>query len=83
MASATSPVVHASDGMVYSPQSESASTRRRKREGCGLTDRHRYWLNTEPCGIICASLTWFIVLFCGYSFVFEVVLPWLWFSVWG
>lgn len=37
---------------------------RRRRAGCGTRDSHRLWLNTEPCGLICASATWAIVLYC-------------------
>ncbi len=37
---------------------------RRRRVGCGTGDSHKYWLNLEPCGLICASLTWCIVLYC-------------------
>ena len=37
---------------------------RRRRAGCGTRDSHRFWLNTEPCGLLCATLSWAIVLYC-------------------
>lgn len=39
------------------------------KEGCGLEDHNLYWLNTEPCGVACASFTWAIVLFSTYAFL--------------
>jgi hypothetical protein len=40
-----------------------------RREGCGVSDSNRIWLNVECCGLTCASITWCIVLFCTYTFV--------------
>lgn len=39
-------------------------------------DANRYWLNVDPCGIICASLVYFIVVFCDYNVVTRVIRPW-------
>lgn len=39
------------------------------KEGCGVDESNRYWLNMEPCGVVCACVTWSIVLFCTYAFV--------------
>lgn len=52
-------------------------------EGCGTSFSALYWLNIEPCGIICASITWCIVLYCEYAVTFHVIMPWLNISVWG
>ena len=52
-----------------------ARLRRRKR-GCGTRDHHKQWLNMEPCGLLCASLVWVIVLYCAAVFNGVVVLGW-------
>ena len=52
-----------------------AKYRSRKR-GCGTRDSHRRWLNTDPCGLICASLTWLIVLYCSAAVTFTVLRGW-------
>jgi len=36
-------------------------------EGCGTGFDAIHWLNIEPCGLICAGLSWFIVLYCQYA----------------
>ena len=36
-------------------------------EGCGTSFDALHWLNIEPCGMICASITWLIVLYCEYA----------------
>jgi len=51
---------------------------RSKKRGCGTRDSHKRWLNMDPCGLICASLTWCIVLYCGFV-VNTIVLP-LWYG---
>ena len=52
-----------------------ARLRRRKR-GCGTRDHHKQWLNVEPCGLICASLVWVIVLYCASVVNGVVLLGW-------
>ena len=49
---------------------------RSRKRGCGTRDSHRRWLNTDPCGLICASLTWFIVLYCSFVVTFVVLGGW-------
>jgi hypothetical protein len=34
-----------------------------RRAGCGTSDRHRIWFNADPCGMICATFVWLIVLY--------------------
>lgn len=48
----------------------------RKRRGCGTGEQHKYWLNVDPCGIICASFTWCIVLYCCWAFTTQALVPW-------
>jgi len=45
--------------------------------GCGVSDSNRIWLNKDVCGVVCGSITWFIVLYCMYTFVWEFMLPWM------
>jgi hypothetical protein len=49
---------------------------RSRKRGCGTRDSHRRWLNTDPCGLVCASLTWVIVLYCSYVVTFTVLGQW-------
>lgn len=46
-------------------------------EGCGTGFRAMHWLNIEPCGMICASVTWLIVLYCEYAVTVCGVVLWL------
>jgi hypothetical protein len=52
-----------------------ARIRRRKR-GCGTRDHHQQWLNMDPCGLLCASLVWAIVLYCTSVVDGVVLLGW-------
>ena len=49
---------------------------RSRKRGCGTRDSHRRWLNTDPCGLICAGLTWVIVLYCSFAVTFTVLAGW-------
>lgn len=52
------------------------SRKMRKRQGCGTADANKQWLNVEPCGLICASFVWIIVLSCDWAFVTQALVPW-------
>lgn len=41
----------------------SALEKRRKVQACGTGFNVRLWCNTDPCGLICAALSWFLVLY--------------------
>ena len=41
----------------------------RRRRGCGTRDSNKYWLNIEACGLLCASMTWAIVLYCELAMI--------------
>lgn len=41
----------------------SAFEKRRKETGCGTGFNVRLWCNKDPCGLICAVLSWFLVLY--------------------
>jgi hypothetical protein len=56
---------------------------RSRKRGCGTRDSHKRWLNTDPCGLICASLTWVIVLYCSYATTFVVLGGWWGNTLWG
>lgn len=44
--------------------SASASLEKRKREAaCGTGFHVRLWCNRDPCGLICAAISWFLVLY--------------------
>lgn len=47
-----------------------------RRRGCGTLDVNKYWLNLDPCGLVCSSLVYFIVFFCDYNVVTKVIIPW-------
>ena len=38
-----------------------------RRRGCGTQDTDRMWMNTDPCGVICASFVWVIIGFCDFA----------------
>ena len=44
---------------------------------CGTGHRNRRWLNTDPCGLICGSITWGLLLYASYVVTFVVIDPWL------
>jgi hypothetical protein len=51
-----------SGGSGYRPVGKS------KRRGCGTGDHHRLWLNTDGCGVICATVVWVLALYSYYVF---------------
>ena len=36
--------------------------RKTRRRGCGTTDQHRQWLNSDISGLVTGSITWAIAL---------------------
>jgi hypothetical protein len=49
---------------------------RSRKRGCGTRDSHKYWLNLDPCGLICAGLSWSIVLYCAGVVASLTLGPW-------
>lgn len=41
----------------------------RTRTTCGTNARADIWINTDPCGIVCAVLCWVFILFGEYAVV--------------
>ena len=48
-----------------------------RQSSCGTSWNSAIWFNNDPCGIICASITWILVLFAEYAIIGSVILPWL------
>jgi hypothetical protein len=49
---------------------------RRQKSGCGTTDKHRMWMNRDPCGLICATLVYSLIFFSDYNIMAHVIAPW-------
>lgn len=60
-----------------------ASCLKRKRRGCGTSDKHKYWLNLDACGMICASFVYAASWYSLYTLVTECLVPWFQWSAWG
>lgn len=41
----------------------SALDKRKREAACGTGFHVRLWCNKDPCGIICALMSWFLVLY--------------------
>ncbi|GLD93019.1 hypothetical protein PINS_up001611 [Pythium insidiosum] len=50
---------------------------------CGTGFNVRRWCNRDPCGLICAALSWFLVLYAETVVVGVVVYPWMGLSLMG
>ncbi|KAL0589322.1 hypothetical protein ABG067_002541 [Albugo candida] len=50
---------------------------------CGTSFNVRVWCNTDPCGLICAVISWLLVLYAESIVVGVVLYPWLKFSLLG
>ncbi|GAB9466587.1 hypothetical protein Gpo141_00003958 [Globisporangium polare] len=61
----------------------SALEKRRKEQACGTGFNVRLWCNTDPCGLICAALSWFLVLYAECVVVGVVIYPWMGLSLMG
>ena len=44
---------------------------------CGTNEGARFWLNVDICGLICGSLTWFLLFYGSYATTFFIVFPWM------
>uniref|UniRef100_A0AAV1UK92 Palmitoyltransferase n=1 Tax=Peronospora matthiolae TaxID=2874970 RepID=A0AAV1UK92_9STRA len=44
---------------------------------CGTGFNVRLWCNKDPCGIVCAVISWLLVLYAEYTIVGVVVYPWM------
>jgi hypothetical protein len=42
---------------------------------CGTQDGARYWVNLEPCGLICALITYLLIAYGQYATTFCIVFP--------
>uniref|UniRef100_K3WKJ1 Palmitoyltransferase n=1 Tax=Globisporangium ultimum (strain ATCC 200006 / CBS 805.95 / DAOM BR144) TaxID=431595 RepID=K3WKJ1_GLOUD len=56
---------------------------RRKERACGTGFNVRLWCNKDPCGLICAALSWFLVLYAECVVVGVVIYPWMGLSLLG
>ena len=43
----------------------------------GTSPSHRVWLSTDCCGLVCATMTWTLHIFCWSTTTRLVILPWL------
>mmetsp|Transcript_16357 Transcript_16357/g.25671 ORF Transcript_16357/g.25671 Transcript_16357/m.25671 type:complete len:346 (-) Transcript_16357:1207-2244(-) len=50
---------------------------------CGTQTFHENWLNKDCCGLVCACITYLLLLFAEYVIVEEAIRPWLGSSVMG
>ena len=48
-----------------------------RRGTCGTAETDRLWCNwSDGCGVVCAVITWLLLLFAEYALVFKVLVPW-------
>ncbi|TMW63283.1 hypothetical protein Poli38472_002224 [Pythium oligandrum] len=57
--------------------------RKQKEAACGTGFRVRLWCNLDPCGIICAVISWFLILYAELVVVGVIVYPWMGLSLVG
>lgn len=50
---------------------------------CGTHDGAQYWINSEPCGLICGCMTYFLIIYGQVATTRFVILPWLGYSIIG
>ncbi|KAF1330235.1 Palmitoyltransferase, partial [Globisporangium splendens] len=53
----------------------SSFDKRRKEAACGTGFNVRLWCNKDPCGLICAALSWFLVLYAECVVVWVLNVP--------
>jgi hypothetical protein len=55
-----------------------------RRKGCGRSDGHKYWVNTDPMGTIMATIVWLVSISTFFLTDAYVITPWLggW-TFWG
>mmetsp|Transcript_19808 Transcript_19808/g.29307 ORF Transcript_19808/g.29307 Transcript_19808/m.29307 type:complete len:379 (-) Transcript_19808:185-1321(-) len=51
--------------------------RKPKRFSCGTRESNALWCNMDCCGIVCASLTWFLLIYSQYVMTVYILKPWL------
>jgi palmitoyltransferase len=61
----------------------SALEKRRKEQACGTGFHVRLWCNKDPCGLICAVISWLLVLYAESVVVGVVIYPWMGLSLQG
>ncbi|KAG9413899.1 hypothetical protein AC1031_013110 [Aphanomyces cochlioides] len=52
----------------------------KKRAGgteCGTGFRAKVWCNWDGCGIVCAAISWFLILYAEYVVVGVIIYPWM------
>ncbi|ETW00567.1 hypothetical protein, variant [Aphanomyces invadans] len=54
-----------------------ASDRKKHGNECGTSFRAKVWCNWDACGIVCAVISWFLVLYAEYVVVGVVIYPWM------
>ncbi|CAM9796828.1 unnamed protein product, partial [Discosporangium mesarthrocarpum] len=47
------------------------------RFSCGTREGAALWCNLDPCGIICAIITWSLVGYAQYTVTLCVIRPWM------
>ncbi|DBA03614.1 TPA: hypothetical protein N0F65_006793 [Lagenidium giganteum] len=60
-----------------------APDKRRNPGRCGTGFNVKVWCNTEPCGVICAVLSWTFILYAESVVVGVIIYPWMGLSMLG
>ncbi|ETV84732.1 hypothetical protein H257_03837 [Aphanomyces astaci] len=57
----------------------------KKRQGheCGTSFRAKVWCNWDCCGVVCAAISWFLILYAEYVVVGVIIYPWMGPSILG
>ena len=55
----------------------SPSSRGPQKEGCGTKHNVRTWCNQDPCGVVCAGVTWWLILYAQYAVNKVVIFDWM------
>lgn len=74
-----------SGGDISKGQTLAAAQNQNRRRGCGRKDSNKYWVNTDPMGVIMASVVWAISISTFFLMDSYVIQPWLggWDSFWA
>ena len=54
-----------------------SSSRDLKKKGCGTKHNVRTWCNQDPCGVVCAGVTWWLILYAQYTVNKVVIFDWM------
>ncbi|EQC42560.1 hypothetical protein SDRG_00290 [Saprolegnia diclina VS20] len=57
--------------------------KRRQPDRCGTGFRSTVWLNWDCCGLVCAAISWFLIVYAEYVVVGVVLVPWMGASLLG